>query len=405
MTYTALIQELYSRTQSLGIKLGLKNCSHLHELFGSPASCFKSIHIAGTNGKGSVTVKTAAGLQAAGYRVGRYTSPHISTFRERITVNGEMISEEEVVQILTDLFALTKQAAIPATFFELTTLLALRFFADRNIDYAVIETGLGGRLDATNIIQPVISVITSISLDHTDILGQTLPEITKEKAGIIKANIPVLIGPSVPIEVIKPIAQDLKSPLMLVSEPFMNSEQENRALAHKTLEFLQVAPMHIQEGLQAYLPCRYEKIDTKPMNPSPKAVLLDAAHNPAGIKALLERIQTDYPAAPLHIVCGFSKNKDVRTCLQLLSNHSKSLHFVASSVRAISTVELHAILADFCELDAFSENTVAQAISKAVHLAALDQGVVVVCGTFYIMREARKALGIAEPSDPLVLSD
>lgn len=185
---------MFERQGAAGYKEGLSNTMALDEHFGHPHTRFASIHVAGTNGKGSVSHTLAAFLQKCGYKVGLYTSPHLVDFRERIKVNGEMIPEEEVVRFVEDERSFFEP--LSPSFFEVTTALAFKYFADRGVDVAVVEVGLGGRLDCTNIITPIVSVITNISFDHTQFLGDTLAKIASEKAGIIKPNVPVVIGES-----------------------------------------------------------------------------------------------------------------------------------------------------------------------------------------------------------------
>jgi dihydrofolate synthase/folylpolyglutamate synthase len=183
---------MFSRVGSAAYKENLENTIALDDHVGNPHLQFKSIHIAGTNGKGSVSHMLAAILQESGYRTGLYTSPHLKDFRERIRVNGQMIPEDYVVKFISGNLEFIKE--LQPSFFEMTVSLAFRYFADEKIDIAVVETGLGGRLDSTNIITPVVSIITNISMDHMQFLGNTLPEIAREKAGIIKKGIPVVIG-------------------------------------------------------------------------------------------------------------------------------------------------------------------------------------------------------------------
>jgi dihydrofolate synthase/folylpolyglutamate synthase len=204
-SYEALVRQLFNVSRFSGMKLGLTNTEKLAALLGMPHTKFRSVHVTGTNGKGSVCTKIASGLQMAGLKVGLYTSPHISSFRERVSINGELISEQEVVLHLSRVMSLAQEHNIPATFFELTTLMAFCHFAQRNVEYAVVEVGIGGRLDATNIISPDLSVLTSIGLDHTDILGPTVEHITREKSGIIKQNAPAVIGPSVPRDIVREV--------------------------------------------------------------------------------------------------------------------------------------------------------------------------------------------------------
>ena len=259
MTYPTLIQKLFSVNLFSGTKLGLQNMERLQQLLYYPDRSFQIVHVAGTNGKGSVSTKIASALEFGGARVGLFTSPHLSCFRERIRINGEMIPEETVAAILERLFQITEKQQISATFFELTTSLALLYFAQEKIDVAVLETGLGGRLDATNIVSPCLSVITSISLDHTDILGSTLEAIAIEKGGIIKKKIPVIIGPHVPYEVIQSIAKKMESCCIQVKTTSPLYEEENRQIARSALNQLSslfhLSEENIEKGLEAKQPC------------------------------------------------------------------------------------------------------------------------------------------------------
>ena len=185
---------MFERQGASGYKEGLSNTLALDEHFGHPHKRFSTIHVGGTNGKGSVSHTLAAVLQKCGYKVGLYTSPHLVDFRERIRVNGEMISEDYVVDFVEQERSFFEP--LSPSFFEVTTAMAFKFFADKQVDIAVIEVGLGGRLDCTNIITPLVSVITNISFDHTQFLGDTLSKIASEKAGIIKEGVPVVIGES-----------------------------------------------------------------------------------------------------------------------------------------------------------------------------------------------------------------
>jgi dihydrofolate synthase / folylpolyglutamate synthase len=308
MLYSSLLQRLYQRTTSRGMKLGMDNIHRLTQAFQCPQTSFKTVHIAGTNGKGSVSTKIAKTLELQGLRVGLYTSPHISSFRERIKINGEMITEEKVIAYLQDIFEITDHLQIPATFFEMTTLLAFRHFATERVDWAVLETGLGGRLDATNIVDPIASVITSISHDHTEILGNTLDEITREKAGIIKAKKPVIIGPRVPYNIVKPIADNVGAPCIQVQGIFDDFEQENRAIAKCALEYLHYPLYDIMQGLEAIPACRMEIISV-PQHPRP--IILDVAHNPDGLEKLFQSIRRKFPHETYRVICGLSKSKDI----------------------------------------------------------------------------------------------
>lgn len=252
------------------MKLGLEGMLKIDAALGFPSKAYPTIHIAGTNGKGSVATKIASALQFAGNKVGLFTSPHISCITERIQINGEQISPSDL-----------KKLSLPGlTFFETVTMAAFRYFAEQKVDIAVIEVGLGGRLDATNIITPILSIITSIDFDHMEYLGNSLEAIAREKAGIIKPGVPYILGPRVPyIEGEKVCC-------------YGSYEEENRAIAERACEILGIAP----KGLDITPPCRFQRIGK---------VILDVAHNPAGLKRVLERIE-----GPFTALAAFSKNPD-----------------------------------------------------------------------------------------------
>jgi len=387
--YQALIERLYNVNLFDGVKLGLTNMLALNEELDFPTLKFKTIHIAGSNGKGSVSTKIAKVLELSGRKVGLFTSPHISCFRERIQINGEMISEADVVTHLSKLFEIKELKKIPCTFFELTTMVALIYFAASKIDIAVIETGLGGRLDATNIITPTLSIITSISKDHTDILGDTIEQITTEKAGIIKPKIPVIIGPKVPFEIVEAFAIKNKSLLTQVKGHYIHFDDENSAIAKKALISLNIAAEFIENGLRFKPPCRMEIFEYQG-----KTLILDVAHNPDGLKQLFISIKEKYPEQNLRIIFGLSQNKDIEACLSVLKKISKSFHIVAAkNGRAAPVQELRN------RLPSKPDVLTHESVEEAIHKALTFNDIIVICGTFFIMSEARFALGMKNPSD------
>ena len=224
MTYEETTQYLFKQTANYeqqgqaGYKEGLENSMALDKHYGQPHHLFKSIHVAGTNGKGSCSHMLAAILQRAGYRVGLYTSPHLVDFCERIRINGNPISQQYVIDFVEEGKSFFE--SLGASFFEITTAMAFKYFADNDIDIAIVEVGLGGRLDSTNIITPLVSVITNISLDHTDMLGSTLEQIALEKAGIIKRGVPVIVGETTPETkpVFETIAHEIEAPIVFAEE-------------------------------------------------------------------------------------------------------------------------------------------------------------------------------------------
>jgi dihydrofolate synthase/folylpolyglutamate synthase len=393
-SYPQVLEKNFALAKARGMNRSLTNIENFCKIYNNPERAFPTIHVAGTNGKGSVCTKIAACLQAEGYKTGLYTSPHISTFRERIQVDKQMISEKEFSSLMSEI----TQHNIPATFFEIATFLAFLHFQRMGVDVAVIETGLGGQWDATNVITPLISVITSIGYDHMDILGPTLEEIAEAKAGIIKKGVPVVIGPDVPFAFMKARADQLTSPLYQSSyedENFDCENQETARLALSVLKYFPVSEHSIQTGLAAKPPCRFESHVGK------KQVILDVAHNSHGIARLLQMLKYTYPDHNYRFVIGFSKGKDISECAQLIQDNAHAIHLVSGPHPRLATVQ---------EFQPFfptakRENTISQGIENALDAPNSKQEVVVITGSFFIMAEARKALGINAPEDPGIWYD
>lgn len=355
MTYPQLIQKLLA-FPGRGIKT-FEAARRLDRKLGEPHRAFRSIHVGGTNGKGSVSLKIAEALRADGYRVGLYTSPHISSVRERIQTNGEMIPIAAVLEYLPPIFDSIEEEL---SFFDLLTALAFAFFRSSQIDWAVVEVGLGGRLDATNVIDPALSVITSIGYDHMAVLGHTLEAIAKEKGGIIKKGVPLIAGPTaVPFF---PSAQAVAAP------PNGFYDEENSAVARAALIQLGVSESSIAKGLQARPKCRFERFGE---------TILDAAHNPDGFRKLIEALRFHFPSEKFHFVVGFSKDKEWEKCLELIRPLAEKISFVNTHPRFVP----------------LGGGSVSDALGTS---SAKD----VVCGSFYIMSEARSCLGILDPRDP-----
>lgn len=358
-------QILHSRSHSSA--LDLARIQQASALFGHPERQFRSIHVGGTNGKGSVCQKMAKNLQMTGAKVGLYTSPHISSIRERIRINDELVDEEflerHVPLMPSDL-----------SFFEMMTLLAFIYFAKQKVDIAIIEVGLGGRLDATNIIRPELAVITSIDYDHQALLGATLPEIAREKAGIIKKRVPVVLGPSA--------AKFIESEHVV--EAGGSYDEENAAVARKALELLNV--QIFEEALKVRPPCRLETI---------KGVILDVAHNPAGLTKLFDAL----PVKPYTAVVGMSADKDIAASLHIIEKNVAEVHFVkAATERAAEPSLLQALWP--AGKPAFVHSSVEEGL-----LSAMKKGHVLVTGSFYIMAPVRRFLGIDEEVDEQVIQE
>jgi dihydrofolate synthase/folylpolyglutamate synthase len=376
---------LFSRIGPAAIKADLHNTIAICEFLGNPQKKIKTIHIAGTNGKGSTSHMLASILQEAGYKTGLYTSPHLYDFRERIKVNGIMCSQSFVTSFTNKMKPFIEK--VEPSFFEITVGMAFEYFANENVDIAIIETGLGGRLDSTNVIEPLISIITNIGLDHMALLGNTLREIATEKAGIIKADTPVIISEVIPEtkNVFEQKATSLNAPIYYAENfieftSFQNNWQTslfkfNQPLIHlldaplfpksftvecdlpgkyqyKNLRGVLVAiqllatmgwklpPLKILNGLQhvvknTELMGRWECIQNNPR------IILDVAHNEHGIKALLEQLESIH-YAQLHIVTGMVKDKDVDAVLKLLPTTAKYYYTQSHIPRALPVIELAA---------------------------------------------------------------
>ena len=315
-------------------KKDLTNTHLLVEHLQHPETKFKSIHVAGTNGKGSTSSMIASILQEAGYKVGLYTSPHLKDFRERIRINGEMISEDFVVDFISENKSFFK--ANQLSFFEMTVGLAFDYFAKEQVDIAVIEVGMGGRLDSTNVITPLVSVITNIGFDHTQFLGDTLPKIAAEKAGIIKSNIPVVIGEY--SEETKPVfldkakfentpiyfAQD--NPEVVYQCALLGDYQVyNKKTVLQAIKLLQahfaIDESHIIKGFKNVIQNtgllgRWQILDKAPFT------ICDTAHNSHGLKIVLNQIQK-YSFETLHVVLGVVNDKDLDSILPLFPKNAK----------------------------------------------------------------------------------
>lgn len=301
---------------------------HLDE----PHTKFKSIHVAGTNGKGSSSHLLASVLQEAGYKVGLYTSPHLKDFRERIRINGKKIGKNRVVDFIADNQSYFKSHNL--SFFEMTVGMAFSYFAEELVDIAIIEVGLGGRLDSTNIIKPEVSLITNIGLDHTDMLGDTIPLIAKEKAGIIKPGVPVVISEynEETAPVFNAIAKEKDAEIIFADEKeypdykigLLGSYQKKNIkgvlAALSALNYFKVTTIHIAQGLERVventsLMGRWQQIGKEP------TIICDTAHNKEGISLVLDQLK-EQDFNKLHIVLGFVKDKDIRKIIPLFPKNA-----------------------------------------------------------------------------------
>lgn len=412
---------MFTRVGASAFRKDLHNTIELCEQLGNPQHKFKSIHIAGTNGKGSTSHMIAAIFQQAGYKTGLYTSPHLKDFRERIRINGEMIPTAFVTEFVEQMQPSIEE--LDPSFFELTVAMAFQYFALEQVDIAIIEVGLGGRLDSTNIIIPELSVITNISYDHMNILGNTLPEIAGEKAGIIKANVPVVISQtqSEIANIFIEKAAALNAPIHFADQEWMIQENE-LSLGHLKLGILPhkgddmqrltldlsgqyqvknimgvLSAVKVLQQLDWKLPDnivaealshvkkltglrgRWEVINKHPLT------ILDVGHNEAGITEIVEQLR-HMVYRHLHIVTGFVKDKEVDKVLSIFPPAATYYFCKAQIPRALDEVAL-AEMATAKGLRGHTYATVQQAFMAAKQHAHEDD-IVLVCGSFFIVAEA-----------------
>ena len=349
-----LINILFSKHR-FGIKPGLERTMILSEALDSPHKKFKSIHIAGTNGKGSVASLLSSAFVESGYKVGLYTSPHILDFNERIRINGRKIGDDEIAEIYMSLH--DKSEEISATFFEITTIMTFQYFATQQVDIAIIETGMGGRFDSTNIINPILSIITDIDMDHKEYLGDTIDSIAFEKAGIIKKNIPVICSDMREdrLKTIKNKANELNSKLYLVSE---NISPKNAGGILISSAFIKNYST-FQKALEIINKSNEFKVvsfNNKIINNLSKnsgyygrmeiinkdlPIIIDVAHNQAAIKNLIETTESNYPNKEWDLVFTLMKDKELDSILNLLDCTKFNLYSCKANIeRSFSADEI-----------------------------------------------------------------
>lgn len=423
MTYQAAIEFLFNslpvfqREGASAYKPGLGTSIALDDIFGNPHRKYATIHIAGTNGKGSTAHTLAAVLARAGYRTGLYTSPHIFDFRERIRVNGEKISEEAVVDFVTRWKGM--DSALTPSFFELTSTMAFEYFADQKVDVAVIETGLGGRLDSTNIISPVLSIITNISHDHTNLLGDTLEKIAFEKAGIIKSGVPVVIGEVLPETepVFRAKAEEVKAPIHIAapveaviedggsilypSTPFgvVNGELSGACQVKNTATIL-CALLRLRElgfnipdeavgtgfanvcedtGLMG----RWTVLRNKPLT------VCDTGHNIGGWEYIASQLSSRKEGR-VHLIVGFVNDKDISAILAKIASIGvdKRLYFSSPSVpRGLKAEALSCKAAEFGMVGEVIDD-VNLAFAKATAEAS-DNDLILIAGSNFLIADLK----------------
>jgi dihydrofolate synthase / folylpolyglutamate synthase len=427
MSYRETLNYLYSqlpmyhRIGKVAYKNNLDNAIKLDEYFNYPHKNYLTIHVAGTNGKGSVSHMLASVFQSAGYKTGLYTSPHLKDFRERIKINGKMISKKYVVNFIDENKSIFHK--IQPSFFEMTVALAFKYFADKKVDVVIVETGLGGRLDSTNIITPCISVITNISLDHTELLGHSLKEIAVEKAGIIKKNIPVIIGETdnETKTVFINKAEENKSDIYFAGDYFNITKESlisfdklslnirGKGVVYKNLicdltgdyqkkniitaltvidvlkqSNLQISRQCIKEGFsnvisKTGLKGRWQKLNDKPL------IICDTGHNEGGIKFIVNQLKS-LKHDRLHIIIGMVNDKDIDSILYLLPKDAVYYFTKAKIPRALDEKILSEKASHF-GLSGNTYPTVKRALNDAKTKAS-ENDLIFIGGSTFVVAEA-----------------
>jgi dihydrofolate synthase/folylpolyglutamate synthase len=429
--YDETVHYLYS-LQKHGIKLGLSNTTRLMQILGQPHKSFYTVHIAGTNGKGSTATALASILTKNGFRVGLFTSPHLISFTERISINGSRITESEVIEAAATVLASLKDTDLNPTFFEFVTAMAFYYFKQNSADWVVVETGMGGRLDATNVIAPEVSIITNISMDHREFLGNTISDITFEKAGIIKRRTPVITASGNPdvITRLTEIADSRESKIHLYNREFSGSliamddrhilfdysgnytynnlsmpisgkyQLYNACMAIRAAELLRMKgfPLSddsIRSGLNGVnIEGRLERVlDTPP-------VIIDSAHNPDAAASLADSIKELFPGKKIILIAGIMDDKDVTEILIPLVRVVHSLILTrAQYKRAASPEKLKGIVSSILTSESVEKpKTISStdSVSEALKIATAqctEDNIILVAGSFYTTGEVKEVLG------------
>jgi dihydrofolate synthase/folylpolyglutamate synthase len=404
MNYSAAVDWLYA-TQMHGIHLGLENIRRLVEALGiilSGAAGPRFFHVAGTNGKGSTCALLDACCRAAGLRTGLFTSPHLVTFRERIRLDGVMISEQEVAEGLTAIRALAEKLDLTPTFFEITTALALAWFQKRGAEVVVLETGMGGRLDATNLVTPVVAVLTPIDFDHQQWLGQTLAAIAAEKAGIIKPGVPVVSAPQTEEvrQVFAKVAQERGAPLHFIDQPLIDTplaltgshQQWNAALAWRALELsgLKIPAAVVAEGLRTVeWPGRFQRITER--------FILDGAHNPSAARRLAETWREAFGEKRATLILGILQDKDILgVCEALLPIAGRILAVPVQSPRTATTQEICRAIGQVAPRQ---ECIAVRDLPAAIRIASSMERRTLITGSLFLVGEAIAHFQSAAPPE------
>lgn len=411
MEVSELLEELYSYSL-FGIKLGLNNIQKICDYLGNPEKDYKIIHITGTNGKGSTSTIVEEVLLKSGYKVGKYTSPHILKFNERIRVNGTDISDEDIVRVYEKVRDAINKIDITPTFFEVTTAMMFLYFSNKNVEYAILEVGMGGRFDATNIACGDIAIITNVSLDHTQYLGKNIYEISGEKAGIIKDKSFVIVGDSNEeflraikekkenfinvIEKYKNIKYDLDFK-NFKTDIYLNNNEYNLSLfgdyqvknflcAYEALKHLGIEDETIKAAIKNIKwQCRFEIFNKNPLT------VLEGAHNIDGIGNLKKIITKEYKKDEVVMIVSILKDKKIKEMLEVCKSMSSNIILTSleNNPRGLSGKEL-------LEFSDKSSNFSCVEDMKRAYEIAIDKNkrIIVVCGSFYTCERFKKEVGL-----------
>jgi len=429
--YSFVDQEKMAPDQYVPRRFDLENMQSLLSMLGDPHSRLRAVHVAGTKGKGSTCAMTTSILQAAGYRVGLFTQPHLHTFRERIRISDRLMSEEELIAGLEELKPVIERISDPSTF-EIMTALAFQYFAEQEVDLAVVETGLGGRLDTTNVIEPLVAVITSISYDHTYILGDTIEQIASEKAGIIKDGKPVVCSPQCPAaeEVIVKVCKERKAPLTLVGRDWLwqpgeaNLEGQAFSVRSKTphekglvtdgmsrqlwipllgryqlvnatttvatidqlcRQGIRVSLEHVAQGLRrARWPARLEILGRDPL------LVMDGAHNVDSVQRLMRALREYLSFDKLILVVGFSLDKDITGMMREFTSQAQEVIITQAKHPRAAAPESIVKQAQPSEIPLTIAPDAPSALWRALELANMED-LVCVTGSLFVVADARAA--------------
>lgn len=414
MNYEECLDMLLSKVKALPNEITMKTDARLHKIYsiyealGEPSKNLPKIHVAGTNGKGSVVLKIARGFKLSGYKVGTFTSPHIVSPCERIKVSDTHISQEDFAKHFSKVFSASEKLLIPLNFFESLFLLSLSYFQESQVDIAIFEVGVGGRFDTTNVIQPILSVITSIGNDHMPDLGTTLEEVAWQKGGIIKELVPVILGPKAQQQTVLDIANKKKSQMIFTSACGGFYDEENMDIAATALKYLskkfsQITDEMICLAAKARPSCRFEVLPSfmgerlSSRFVFPNFVVMDVAHNIDGIKAVFEAIKLKLGQKNVRVILGLSKDKQDSSVLTFFKNNASGIHLLPiEHSRLEKPSNLHKRFLNLGCDKVFMTPTSEDALKEALLLAKENEEVILITGSCYIMGDVRKLLGYKE---------